>query len=265
MLKQELSVKLQQKLSPLQIQVIKMLEYPAIEMEERIREEMEANPALEEGRDSEDSEYDDEFSNKEDEKFDEKIDIEEYALDDDIPDYRLNINNYSPDEQADSVPFSAGISFHEHLIGQLELVQCTSTIRHLSEYLIGNIDEDGYLRRSIESMVDDLAFQVGITVPDSDMYLALEVVQDLEPAGVGARSLQECLMLQLNRKSSNVRVEHAKRIITSYFEQFSKKQFDVIGRRIGANDEDLKEAIAEILRLNPKPGNAFSNGSASLS
>ena len=199
MIRQELNVKLQQKLSPLQIQVIKMLEYPAIEMEERIREEMEANPALEEGRDKEEDTTD-EYSNGEEERFDEKIDVEEYAMDDDIPDYRLNINNYSPDEQPDSVPFSAGISFHEHLIAQLELSTSNSTIRHLAEYLVGNIDEDGYLRRSIESMVDDLAFQVGITVPDSDMEEALKIVHDLAPAGVGSRSLHECLLFQLMRK-----------------------------------------------------------------
>ncbi len=264
MIRQELNVKLQQKLSPLQIQVIKMLEYPAIEMEERIREEMEANPALEEGRDKEEEENNDEYSNSEEDRGDEKVDLEEYAIDDDIPDYRLNINNYSPDEQPDSVPFSAGISFHEHLLAQLELSTTNSTIRHLAEYLVGNIDEDGYLRRSIEMMVDDLAFQVGITVPDSDMYKALEIVQDLEPAGVGARSLQECLMLQLDRKKSTNSIEHAKRIITSFFDQFSKKQFDVIGRRIGVEETELKLAIAEILKLNPKPGNAFANGSESL-
>lgn len=272
MLKQELNLKLQQKLSPMQIQVIKMLEYPTIEMEERIREEMEINPALEEGKDDLSDNLDeleaermhtDEEGN---ELSREDFEITEYASDDDIPDYKLFTNNVSPGEPfPETIPLSSGISFHEHLSSQLELIEVPTEKRQLAEYLIGNIDDDGYLRRSVESMVDDLAFQVGLLISEEEMFEALYVVQSLDPAGVGAQTLQECLLLQLERKNQTKNIKLASRIISKMFVQFTKKQFETIKNRLSLDNEQFREVLEEILKLNPKPGNAFSNGSETLS
>ena len=262
MLKQQLNIKLQQKLSPLQIQMIKMLEYPAVELEERIREEMEANPALDEGKETNTDESEEHENNEE---IADGFDLEEYAADDDIPDYKLQTHNYSADDKPSSVPISGQTTFHEYLTNQLELCEADTQTRQLALYLIGNIDDDGYLRRDIESMVDDLAFQLGLSVSDQQMNKALEVVHQLDPSGVGARNLQECLLLQLRHRKSTPTILRAQRVIDRFFEQFSKKQFDSIARRLGLTDDEMEQVVAEIMKLNPKPGNAFSTAAEILS
>lgn len=257
MLKQQLQQKLQQKLSPAQIQVIKMLEIPTLELEERIRQELEENPALEEGAElSETEEFEESFGN-EDEGSNDEINFDDYVADDDIPDYKLNSNNTSKDERYEEIPFSIGMTFHEHLIDQLGLVHLNDKERALAEYAIGNIDEEGYLRRSPEAMVDDIVFQTGMQTSDEEMLRIVEIIRHFEPAGVGALNLQECLLLQLERKKQTQSVILAQQIIKDFFEEFTKKHYDKISKGLSASDELLKNAITEITHLNPKPGNAW--------
>ncbi|MFZ4464805.1 MAG: RNA polymerase factor sigma-54 [Bacteroidales bacterium] len=259
MLKQQLQQRLQQKLSPAQIQVIKMLEVPTLELEERIRQELEENPALEEGADMENQndESDDDF-NSEDGGNNDDVDFEEYMADDDIPDYKLKSNNTSKDDKHEDIPFSIGMTFHEFLIDQVGLLKLSEKDRLLTEYVIGNIDDEGYLRRTPEAMVDDIVFQVGLQISDEDMYRIINLVRDFDPSGVGASNLQECLQLQLDRKESTPYTVLARRIISEYFEEFSKKHFDKILKGLDMDDEMLKRVMSEITHLNPKPGSAWS-------
>jgi len=258
MLKQQLQQKLQQKLSPAQIQVIKMLEVPTLELEERIRQELEENPALEDGPelDSETEEHDDDL-NAEDGGNNDDIDLDEYMADDDIPDYKLKANNTSKDDKHEDIPFTVGMTFHEYLMDQVGLLQLSEKERLLIEYVIGNIDDEGYLRRTAEAMVDDIVFQAGVQTTDEEMIHMIDMVRQFDPAGVGACNLQECLKLQLERKHSTVYVELAKRIIIEYFEEFSKKHYDKILRGLDIDDLMLKTVMNEIIHLNPKPGNAW--------
>jgi RNA polymerase sigma-54 factor len=257
MLKQQLQQKLQQKLSPAQIQVIKMLEVPTLELEERIRQELEENPALDEGADTTDDTetFEDELDN--DEPDNDDFDLEEYVADDDIPDYKLKINNASKDDKREEIPFSTGLTFHEYLIDQLGLQDLTEDEQKLAEYVIGNIDEEGYLRRSSEAMVDDLVFQSGVQTTDEEMNRIIKVVQSFDPAGVCAVDLRECLMLQLERKEQTPEIKLAVKALDSYFEEFSKKHYDKIMRGLSIDDDAMKTIINEIVRLNPKPGNAW--------
>ena len=256
MLKQQLQQKLQQKLSPAQIQVIKMLEVPTLELEERIRQEIEENPALEEGAETNDDEFDEDFNN-EDGGNNDDFDIDDYVADDDIPDYKLKVNNSSKDDKHEDIPFSAGMTFHENLMDQLGLLQLSEHEHQLAEYVIGNIDEEGYLRRTPESMVDDIVFQSGIQTTDDEMYRVVSLIQKFDPAGVGATTLQECLVLQLERKTQTTEIKQAIKIIVDYFEEFSKKHYDKITKAINIDEEQLKKIIAEIVKLNPKPGNSW--------
>jgi RNA polymerase sigma-54 factor len=258
MLKQQLQQKLQQKLSPAQIQVIKMLEVPTLELEERIRQELEENPALEEGieADKESEELDDlsidDGGNNND------FDPEEYMADDDIPDYKLKANNTSKDDKFEDIPFSVGMTFHEFLLDQVGLLQLSEKERLLTEYVIGNIDDEGYLRRTPEAMVDDIVFQAGVQTTDDEMHRIIRLVRQLDPAGVCASNLQQCLLLQLERKDKTACVELAEQLIKGYFEEFSKKHFDKIQRGLNMDDTMLKKVMNEIVHLNPKPGNAWS-------
>lgn len=256
MLKQSLEQKLQQKLSPAQIQVIKMLEVPTLELEERIRQELEENPALEEGRETsdDDSEFDegiDDGGNNDD------MDLDDYLPDDDIPDYKLKVNNTSPDDKREDIPFSVGMTFHEFLIEQLGLQTITEHERSLAEYVIGNIDEEGYLRRPLESMVDDIVFHAGVHTTDEEMARVVRLVQEFDPAGVGATDLRECLILQLSRKSDSDKVKNARVILEKYFEEFTRKHFEKIAKNLNISEAELKEALTEISKLNPKPGNGW--------
>jgi RNA polymerase sigma-54 factor len=261
MLNQRLQQKLLQKLSPQQIQMIKLLEVPAMQMEQRIKKELEENPALEEGTDDDEihneEQEEDQFEEKD--KDQEEFTIDDYIDDDDIPEYRLQANNYSKDDDKRmEIPFSAGSSFHELLESQFILRDLTEKQKILGEYILGNIDEDGYLRRELSSIVDDLAFLQNVSTTEEELDEVLTVIQDLEPAGVGARTLRECLLLQIaKRDQSAPAVELSYKILDQYFEEFSKRHYDRIVSRLNISEEELKSAIDEILKLSPKPGSAY--------
>ena len=261
MLKQRLQQKLLQKLSPQQIQMIKLLEVPAMQMEQRIKKELEENPALEEGADEEEirNEEQEEEQVEEKDKDQEEFTIDDYIDDDDIPEYRLQAKNYSKDDDKRmEIPFSAGSSFHEYLESQLILRDLSEKQKTLGEHILGNIDEDGYLRRELSNIVDDLAFQQNVTTTEEELDEVLAIIQDLEPAGVGARTLRECLLLQIvKRDQSAPEVELSYKILDQYFEEFSKRHYDKIVSRLNITEGELKSAIDEILKLSPKPGSAF--------
>jgi RNA polymerase sigma-54 factor len=259
MLKQQLQLKLAQKLSPQQIQLMKLIQLPTLDFEQRLQNELEENPALESGKEEnpEDT-YDQEFEDNNDVIDTQDIDIDAYLSDDEIPSYRLNTNNYSADDEDKSTPISGGISFHETLqlqIGSLILTAQESTI---AEFIVGSIDESGYLRRAIEDLIDDLAFTQGIIVEVETVEVVLKKVQSIDPAGVGARDLQECLALQLERKETTLSIIVARKIINETFELFSKKHFKKMQDKFDVDEDLLKEGLAEIEKLNPKPGGAMS-------
>ncbi len=263
MLNQRLQQKLLQKLSPQQIQMIKLLEVPALQMEERIKKELEENPALEEGADEEeispDTEDGEDFEEKD--KDQDEFTIDDYIEEDEIPEYRLQISNTGKDEEKRSeIPFSVGFSFQEHLESQLNLRDLTEKQKILGEYILGNIDDDGYLRRDIINIVDDLAFLQNIETTEEELEEVLTIIQDLEPAGVGARTLRECLMLQVEKRSRHQKSQDLiYKILDEYFEEFSKRHYDKIIARLGITEEELKSAIEEVLKLNPKPGGVYSD------
>lgn len=258
MLKQQLQQKLQQKLSPQQIQLIRLLELPAIELEERIKHELEENPALEEGKDLLD---DLEHAEGDDESFDVHdaemvtevpVDLGDYRTEDDIPDYKLReLTEWI--EKKEEIPFSARESLNEYLLQQLGLRDLSEKKARIAEYIIGNIDDNGYLRRDLSAIADDLVFQAGLDVTVEDIEKVLLVIQDFEPVGVGARDLQECLLLQLTKQDEDNAKGLAVRILTEYFEEFTRKHYDKIMRGLDLDEETLKTAIHEITMLNPKP------------
>lgn len=264
MLKQQLRQQLQQKLSPQQIQMIRLLELPTIELEEKVKHELEENPALEEGKENLDGyEQENESGDGEDAVMDsndgnseEDLSLGDYLTEDDIPEYKLQELRDKNDKKED-IPFSAGESLNEYLLEQLGLRDLEEQERKIAEYIIGNIDDDGYLRRDLASIADDLAFQAGFDVNGKDIEEVLSVVQDFEPAGVGARSLQECLSLQLQKKEQNHGTVVAESIINDYFNDFTRKHYDKILRGLDISEESLKRAIHEITTLDPKPGNAW--------
>ncbi len=263
MLRQKLQQKLLQKLSPQQIQMIKLLEVPTLQIEERIKKELEENPALEEGVEDEEMApgTEDEDQYEENDKDQEEFTLDDYIEDDDIPDYRLQAKNTSKDdERRAEIPFSVGYSFHEHLESQLGLRDLTEKQKVLGEYIIGNIDEDGYLRRELANIVDDLAFLQNIETTEQELEEVLKIIQDLEPAGVGARTLKECLLLQISKRDkTQPSAQLAHIILESYFEEFSKRHYDKIVTRLNITENELKAAIDEVLKLNPKPGGVYSD------
>ncbi|HUX57750.1 MAG TPA: RNA polymerase factor sigma-54 [Bacteroidales bacterium] len=263
MLKQRLQQKLLQKLSPQQIQMIKLLEVPTLQIEQRIKKELEENPALEEGQEEEDihSEAEEEEQFEETDKDQEEFTLDDYIEDDEIPDYRLQAKNYSKDEEKRTeIPFSVGFSFHEHLESQLHLRDLTDKQKVLGEYILGNLDEDGYLRRELINIVDDLAFLQNVETTESDLEEVLTIIQDLEPAGVGARTLRECLLLQIEKHDqSQPSINLAHTILDLHFEEFSKRHYDKIVSRLGITENELKAAIDEVLKLNPRPGGVYSD------
>ncbi|MFT5184869.1 MAG: RNA polymerase sigma-54 factor [Flavobacteriales bacterium] len=266
MLKQTLQQRLQQKLSPQQIQLMKLLEVPTIELEQRIKEELEANPALDEGKEQTDADDDFEEPEQEEVKDDElDFDLSEYMSDDDTPDYKYSVSNSSPDDESASIPLGSGKTFQEVLLTQLGWRNLTERDKMLAVHLIGNLDDDGYLRRELGAVVNDLAFSQNIIATSDELDVVLKVVQDLDPPGVGARDLQECLLIQLERfdDPSDVIVT-AHEIIVKYFDEFSKKHYDKITKKMDILEEELKEAIGEIVKLNPKPGNSLKETTKSL-
>ena len=262
MLKQRLQQKLLQKLSPQQIQMIKLLEVPTIQLEQRIKKELEENPALEEGAEDEyemgaDAEESRENVNDKDH---EEFTLEDYIEDDEIPSYRLNTTNYSRDDKREEIPFSVGSTFHDHLENQIGLRYLTEQEQFLATYIIGNIDEDGYLRRKLDAIADDMAFSLNIKTDEIELIKILHIIQDFDPVGVGARNLQECLILQIDNKDQNIpEIQLASVILKNHFDEFTRKHYDKIINRLNITEEELKSALNEILKLNPKPGSAFSD------
>jgi RNA polymerase sigma-54 factor len=264
MLDQKLQQRLLQKLSPQQIQMIKLLEVPAMQLEERIKKELEENPALEEGEEEDEDvqgEDEEEINEEQEEREQDEFALDDYLNDEDIPDYRLQSNNTSKDdERREEIPFSAGSSFHENLISQFNLRAETERQQILGEYIIGNIDDDGYLRREVENMVDDLAFLQNLTTDVKELNEVLTIIQDLEPPGVGARDLRECLLLQIERKDlSSPSVLLTKTVLKDYFEEFSRRHYEKIMAKLMISEQDMKGVIDEVLKLNPKPGGAVND------
>jgi RNA polymerase sigma-54 factor len=271
MLKQSLQQKLLQKLSPQQIQLMKLLQVPTVALEQRIKEELEVNPALEEGAQQEDNPEevapsdpfgDDQNGDEEAhaEQNREDFNLDAYIDDDETPSYKLQANNYSADDERKEIPFAGGISFQEQLSSQLMLRDLNPHQQLVGEYLIGNIDEDGYLRRDLLSISDDLAFSQNINTDLKELEAVLKIIQELDPPGVGAQDLQECLLIQLRRKEyQTVELKTAALIIKECIDEFSRKHYDRVAKKLELTDDQLRDAIKEILKLNPKPGNSISD------
>ena len=263
MLKQQFQLKLSQKLSPQQIQLMKLIQLPTQAFEQRVAQELEENPALEGGKDQNerDEHFDDDYEaygQEGTEVIETDINVDNYLSDDEIPSYKLNANNYSADDQERETPYASGTSFFQYLNEQLNTYKLSDSQRDMALFLIGSLDDSGYLRRGIEDLVDDLAFTQNIYTSPSELLGVLNLVQELDPPGVGARDLQECLAIQLQRKSATINAQNALLLIQDHFDAFSKKHYDKLLQRLGWNENDLKEAIHEIEMLNPKPGNAYS-------
>ncbi|MEY2671082.1 MAG: hypothetical protein RLZZ577_1398 [Bacteroidota bacterium] len=265
MLKQFLNLKLTQKLSPQQIQLMKLIQLPTQAFEQRLLEEMNENPALEAGKEEEEyvndefetEDYDD-YDEAESERVDaEEINIDDYLSNDDTPDYKTQTNNYSDDDEDHDAPFAAPISFHQDLINQLNTFILNEDDREIAEFLVGSIDDMGYIRRSISDIVDDLAFTQAVYTDEKTVERLMHVIHELEPSGVGARDLQECLLLQLKHKTPTEYIELATDIIENQFDAFTKKHYDKLLQKYNVSNDQLKKAIHEIEKLNPKPGGSF--------
>ena len=262
-MKQYLKLKLNQKLSPQQIQLMKLIQLPTIDFEQKIKQELEENPALE-IRDNSNEILDEDFSNSNEDELNndpidnEDIDIEDYLNYDDTPAYKLSYNT-NIDSETNEIPLASGISFTEYLLSQLNTLRLNSEEVIIAEFLVGSIDNIGYLRQDLDEIIDDLVFTQNIVVSIEKLKKMLSVVQQLDPPGVGAQSLQECLILQLKRKPSNKQINLANNIIENSFDQFSKKHFNKLIVKYDINEDELKAAMIEIGKLNPKPGNGYSN------
>lgn len=261
MLKQSLQLKLSQKLSPQQIQLMKLIQLPTLAFEQRLKEELIENPALETGKEEVVDEYDNldnDFEDFDSDHIDtEDINIDDYLSDDEIPDYKLQANNYSNDDDDYEAPIIATESFHQNLINQLNTFILSEEDRMIAEFLVGSIDEMGYIRRDIQDIVDDLAFTQGIYTDFDTVARILSIVHELEPTGVGARDLQECLLLQLKHKTPTDAINIAKDIIENQFDAFTKKHYDKLLSRYSITKDQLRKAMDEIEKLNPKPGGAY--------
>ena len=261
MLKQTLAQKLQQKLSPQQIQLMKLVQLPTQSLEARIKQEIEENPALQEGKEKAEDTFENDASDEREVRDSmEEINWDDYLGDDDTPDYKTKANNYSSDDELYEAPVIVNESFHDSLISQLRLRNLNTEELELATYLVGTIDDDGLLRRELIDIVDDLAFSQGLFTEEKELERLLEIIQDLDPPGVGGRDLRECLILQLERKRPSLKVNLALSILEDYFDSFVKRHYQKLMDRLGVNEDELRDAIEEIGRLNPKPG-----GSSNLS
>ncbi|PWL32996.1 MAG: RNA polymerase sigma-54 factor [Fluviicola sp. XM-24bin1] len=260
-LKQTLAHKLEQRLSPQQIQLMKLLQVPTMELDQRIKQEIEENPALEEGSDREEDEFE---GNEEQEiREDEDFDIGDYLSDD--ADYKTRVSNKGKDEDEKVIPLSGDQTFQERMTEQLHLLDLDETEFMIAVTIIGNLDESGYLNREIEAIVDDLAFSSNVSTTEEQVEHVLSIIQELDPAGVGARDLQECLLLQIQRKQNGDITKYtALKILEDHFEEFTKKHYSKILKKLEIDDEDLKEAINEIVKLNPKPGGSMKEASGNF-
>ncbi len=259
MLNQKLQLKLSQKLSPQQIQLMKLIQLSTLEFEQKLSREIEENPALDTVNEKIDDENDDfeiEDNFEKEETVDDEIDISDYLSDDDIPDYNLRSNNYS-EENENAIPFASGTSFNQFLKNQLHSFSFTETELKIAEFIVGSLDQFGYLRRDLIDISDDLAFSLGIDTNEDEIQKILDKVYLLDPAGVGAKNLQQCLILQLKRKKLTKNISNALKITDDLFDEFSKRHFDKIKNKLNLSDDDLKECVAEIEKLNPKPGGAY--------
>ena len=268
MLKQHLHFKLSQKLSPQQIQLMKLVQLPTQAFEERIKQELEENLALERGKEDATEDFEEGYSNDE---FDENtqintedINVDDYLSDDEIPNYRMHANNYSSDQDDKSIPYASGSSFTQQLTDQLNTYRLDEQEYLIAKFLIGSIDNSGYIRRPLLDLTDDLAFTQNIYTDVETIEKVLKVVQQLDPAGVGARDLQECLLIQLHRKVQTPHTELAGLIVKKTFEKFTKKHYLKLQKKFNISENQLKDAIQEIERLNPKPGSSFSNNLRSV-
>lgn len=260
-LKQTLAHKLEQRLSPQQIQLMKLLQVPTMELDQRIKQEIEENPALEEGsdRDEDDFEGNEEQEIREDEDFD----IGDYLSDD--ADYKTQVNNKGKDDEEKVIPLSGDQTFQERMTEQLHLLDLNETEFMIAVTIIGNLDESGYLNREIDAIVDDLAFSSNVSTTEEEVEHVLRIIQELDPAGVGARDLQECLILQIQRKQNGDITKYtALKILEDHFEEFTKKHYSKILKKLEIDDKDLKEAIDEIVKLNPKPGGSMKEASGNF-
>lgn len=264
MLKQHLQFKLSQKLSPQQIQLMKLIQLPTQAFEQRLKQELEENPALEGGKEEVKDEFDSDFDNSDDEFNDsetieaDEINVDEYLSDDEVPDYRTQANNYSNDDEEKTMPYAAGTSFTQHLLNQLNTYRLNDEEHSIAEFLVGSVDESGYIRRELSDIMDDLAFTQNIYTTEENIEKVLKTVQQLDPAGVGARNLQECLSIQLHRKEKTPDTDLAIDIIDKAFDQFTKKHYKKLLQKFDITEEQLKRAISEIEHLNPKPGGSYS-------
>ena len=253
-MKQYLKLKLSQKLSPQQIQLMKLIQLPTLDFEQKIQREIEENPALEENKSLTDNENGDEYSASD------EINIDDYLNYDDTPSYKLNTRNTSNSEDK-NIPYSATISFTEYLLSQLKPISMDERMMKVAEFLVGSIDESGYIRLTIDEIIDDLAFTQNLIVNEEEINNILEIIHEFDPAGVGAMSLQDCLIIQLKRKEKTEMNQLAVEIIENSFEQFSKKHYEKLINKYSITQEDLKEVIKLISKLNPKPGGSFSGNS----
>jgi len=262
MLKQHLQFKLSQKLSPQQIQLMKLIQLPTQAFEQRLKQELEENPALEGGKEESDS-IEDEFDDQYDTELESEnintddINIDDYLSDDEIPDYRTKTSNYSADDDEKNVPYAAGTSFNQYLINQLNTIYLNDEEWSIAEFLVGSVDESGYIRRPLTDIMDDLAFTQNIYTDENTIASVLKTVQALDPPGVAARSLEECLIIQLKRKEINPNIEKAISILEKSFEQFTKKHYKKLLQKHNITKDELKDAISEIEKLNPKPGGSY--------
>lgn len=281
MLRQSLQQKLLQKLSPQQIQLMKLLQVPTVALEQRIKEEIEINPALEEGEEGDDEEFkneeedttsdseekettDDDFAENEVERQDD-FDIADYIQDEDLPYYKTAVNNSSADDELIEIPISVSGSFQDNLLTQLGLCDLDDKQYLVAQQLIGSLDDDGYLRRDLNAIVDDLAFSQNIHTSHEEIIEMLKVIHTFDPPGIGARNLQECLLLQLERKAEDHPASKlAFTIVKKYMDEFSKKHYDKIEKQLFLQENELKDAIHEILKLNPRPGNTNNEGAKSV-
>lgn len=252
-----------QTLSPQQILAVKLLELPTVELEERVRAELLDNPALEEGKGSADSsdEAEENYATDEDGEpntdYGEDLSLGDYRSEDDIPDYKLQENNHSKDNKPEEIPFSDSVSFYETLKEQLDMQNLTPEEKQLGEYLIGSLDDDGLLRKSTETLIDELAIYQGVYVTSEQLEHVLSFIQDFDPAGIGARSLQECLLLQIRRKEDSPLKQIEYDIISKCCDDFTKKNKDKIIQRLGITEEQYNQAAAELTKLNPRPGSSL--------
>ena len=259
MLNQKLQLKLSQKLSPQQIQLMKLIQLSTLEFEQKLSREIEENPALDttnEAQDNDIDEFDSDDNYEKEEVNNDEIDISDYLSDDDIPDYNLRTNNYSEENEA-AIPFASGTSFNQFLKNQLHSFSFSSEDLKIAEFIVGSLDQFGYLRRDLIDISDDLAFSLGIDANEDQIQSVLDKVYLLDPAGVGAKNLQQCLLLQLKRKSITKNISNAIKITKDLFDEFSKRHFDKIKSKLNISDEDLRDCMGEIEKLNPKPGGAY--------